>query len=168
MDWLGDNWGSVVSALGLVATVIGLYLVFDRAGEAQRAANASRKAAQETKQAITSVLNIVDLERAIAMVQRLKRLHIEQKWEVCLELYQPLRVMLTNINSRVTIKAQAMGEAIPQIVVIEENIGRAIAQKTDPTALRNFIPMLNRIQMNLEQLASSVHIPGQEGRPDNG
>ena len=87
-----------------------------------------------------------------------------------MELYQPLRVMLTNIDSRVTIEAQAMGEAIPQIVVIEENIGRAIAQKTDPTAdvLRNFIPMLNRIQMNLEQLASSVHIPGQEGRPDNG
>ena len=89
-DWIGANWGSVVSVLGLVATVVGLILVFLRAGEAQKSADASKEAAQETQQAITSILNIVDLQKAIAMVQRLKRLHIEKKWEVCLELYQPL------------------------------------------------------------------------------
>ena len=168
MDWLGNNWGNVISVFGLAATIIGLYLVFRTAREAEKSADASREAAQDTKQAITSVLSIVDLERAIAMVQRLKRLHIDKKWEVCLELYQPLRVMLTNIDTRVTIDTPAIREAVPQIRVIEENISNAIAQKTEPTASRNVIRTLNLIQMNLEQLASSVHIPEQEGRPENG
>ena len=168
MDWLGDNWGNLISALGLVATVIGLFLVFRRAREAQRSADASKNAAQETQQAFTSVLTIVDLERAIAMVQRLKRLHFDQKWEVSLELYQPLRVMLTNIDTRVTIDTPAIRNAIPQIRVIEENIGSAIARNAEPTVSRNVIRRLNHIQMDLEQLASSVHIPGQEGRSDHG
>ena len=168
MDWFSDNWGNVISAFGLAATVIGLFLVFGSAREAEKSAVASKEAAEKTQVAITNVLNIVDLERAIAMVQRLKRLHIDKKWEVCLELYQPLRVMLTNIDTRVTIDTPAIRESIPQIRVIEENIGNAIAQKAEPTASRNVIRTLNLIQMNLEQLASSVHIPEQEGRPENG
>ena len=168
MDWLGGNWGNVISTLGLAATIIGLFIVFHRAREAQKSADASRMAAQETQQAFTSVLTIVDLERAIAMVQRLKQLHIDQKWEASLELYQPLRVMLTNINTRGTIDTPAIREAIPQISVIEENIGRAIARNAEPTGSRNFVGTLNNIQMDLEQLASSTHIPGHEGRSDNG
>ena len=102
MDWLEDNWGSGVSSVGLVATILGLLIVFRRTGEDQRSADASRIAAQETQLAIIGVLTIVDLERAIAMVQRIKQLHIDWKWEVSLELYQPLRVMLTNIHTRGT------------------------------------------------------------------
>ena len=76
--------------------------------------------------------------------------------------------MLTNIDTRVTIDTPAIREAIPQIRVIEENIWRAIERKTEPTASRNVIQTLNRIQMDLEQVASSVHISLQEGRSDNG
>ncbi len=168
MDWLGNNWGNLLSALGLAATVIGLFIVFRTAREAQKAADSSRIAAQETELAISGVLTVVDLERAIAMVQRLKQLHRERKWEVSLELYQPLRVMLTNINDRVTIDTPAIREAIPQITVIEQNIGRAIARNTEPTVSRNVLQTLDDIQMGLEQLASSVHIPGHGGRSGNG
>ena len=136
MDWLADNWGSVVSAVGLVATILGLWIVFRRAGEARRSAEASRIAAQETQAAISSVLTIVDLERAIAMVQRLKQLHRERKWEVSLELYQPLRVMLTNIHSRGTIETQEIRDKIPKISTIEESITGALSRGVEPTGER--------------------------------
>lgn len=168
MDWLGNNWDSLLSALGLAATVIGLFIVFRTARGAQKAADASRVAAQETEQAISNVLSIVDLERAIAMVQRLKQLHINKNWEVSLELYQPLRVMLTNINDRVTIDTPSIREAIPQIRVIEESIGRAMARNAEPTVSPNLIRTLNNIQADLEQLASSVRIPRHGGQAHNG
>ena len=164
MVWLSDNWGSVVSSAGLVATILGLLIVFRRAGEARRAADASRVAAQETQMAISGVLTIVDLERAIAMVQRIKQLHIDWKWEVSLELYQPLRVMLTNIHTRGTIEARELRVDILQLRIIEENITRAVAHGEEPSRVLNFPRELNNIQMRLEQLASSTHLPRIEGR----
>lgn len=164
MDWLADNWGSIISVLGLAATVVGLMIVFRRAGEARKSAVAAQNAAQETQQAIINVLTIVDLERAIAMVQRIKQLHLDRKWEVSLELYQPLRVMLTNINTSSTIETHEIREAIPQIRVIEDNITRALAENVDPTVRRNFSRVPNNIQVSLEQRASSTYLMGREGR----
>ena len=162
MDWLGDNWGSVIGTLGLVATVVGLFVVFRRAGEARRSADASRVAAQETQLAISGVLTIVDLERAKAIVQRIKQLHMYQKWEISLELYQPLREMLTNIHTRGTIETPELAADIRQLSVIEENITSAVSQGEEPSGVRNFPMVLNDIQMRLEQLASSTHLPGSE------
>ena len=164
MDYLQDHWGSFVSAVGLVATVIGLVLVFRRAGEARTSAAAARTAAQEAREAITGVLTIVDLERAIAMVQRLKQLHVDSKWEVGLELYQPLRVMLTNIRTRGTIDRPELQEAVLQIRVMEESVVDALPAAMEPSGARNFYSVLNNIQASLEEIASSVYLPGSEAR----
>lgn len=168
MDWLADNWGSVVGTLGLVATVIGLFLVFRRAGEARKSAAAAENASQQTRQSIVSVLTVVDLERAIAMVQRLKQLHRDRKWEVSVELYQPLRVVLTNINARSTIDRMELQVSIPQLRLIEDNVTRAMAEGVEPTGIRNLQRVLNLIQTNLENLASSAHLPGSEGSSVDG
>lgn len=159
MSYLLDNWGSFVSLVGLVATVIGLIVVFRRAGEARTSAADARTAAQETQQAITDVLKIVDLERAIAVVQRLKQLNRDRKWEVSLELYQPLRVMLTNINARSTIETLDIREAIPQIRVMENTITYALAEGDEPAETNRFFGVLNDIQVSLEAVASSAHMP---------
>lgn len=156
MSYLLDNWGSFVSLLGLVATVIGLIVVFRRAGEARSSAADARTAAQETQQVITNMLTIVDLQRAIAMVQRLKQLHIDGKWEVSLELYQPLRVMLTNINARSTIERPELRQAMSQIRVIENTITTSLAEGGEPPETNYFFGTLNDIQVSLEAVASSV------------
>ncbi|MCI0867722.1 MAG: hypothetical protein J4N89_14365 [Chloroflexi bacterium] len=161
LDYFLDNWGSFVSALGFIATLIGLSFVFRRAGEARTSAVAARAAAQETREAIGSVLTIVDLERAVAMVQRLKQLLRDGKWEVSLELYQPLRVMLTNINARSTIERPDLQGAIPQINLIEQNVARALRRAAEPSGADNFLRQLNRIQIGLEEIASSAHLPGR-------
>ena len=166
MDYFLDNWGSFVSALGLVATVVGLIIVFRRAAQASRSAEASRDAAtaartaaRATREAIGAVLTIVDLDRAIALVQRLKQLHRESKWEVSLELYQPLRVMLTNINARSTIDRPELGAAILQIRLIEDRVTRAQLNDAEPIGASNFPRVLNDIQASLEEIASSAQ-PG--------
>lgn len=164
MSYLLDNWGNFVSLLGLVATVFGLWIVFRRASEAKQSAGDAQTAAEDARAAITGVLTIVDLERAIAVVQRLKQLNRDRKWEVSLELYQPLRVMLTNINARSTIERLELKEAVPQIKIIEDSVTRALLEGTDPTGARNFPRTLNNIQTGLEVIASSAHLSGSEVR----
>lgn len=164
MDYFLNNWGSFASVLGLLITVIMVGLAIHRAGQAQQSASAARVAAQETQKAITGVLTIVDLERAIAMVQRLKTLHRDRKWEVSLELYQPLRVMLTNINTRSTIKKEAIQSAVPQIKVIEDSVIRALFDGEEPSGERNFPRTLNNIQVGLEEIASVAHLTESEVR----
>ena len=164
MDWLSHNWGSVLSAIGLAATVVGLAIVFHQARKARSSAEASKIAAQQTQLAITGTLTIVDLGRAIFLVQRLKQLHAEQKWEVSLELYQPLRAMLTNIQSRQTIEVSDILEAARQISIIEENIARALYQEREPPESVQFLSVLNSIQMTLEQMSSSPQLLSGEER----
>ena len=162
MDYFLRNWGSFTSLTGLLVTIVMVGIAIWRAGQAEESATAARTAAQETQQAIAGVLTIVDLERAIAMVERLKQLHRDRKLEVCLELYQLLRVMLTNINPRSTIDTPEIQEAIPQIWVIENSVAQALAEGLEPTAVPNFYGVLNRIQMSMEQIASTLHMPGSE------
>jgi len=160
MSYVFDNWGSFVSLLGLAATVFGLGIVFRRAGEARKSAANAQIAAEEARAAITGVLTIVDLERAIAVVQRLKQLNRDRKWEISLELYQPLRVMLTNIITRGTIEREELRVAIPQIRIIEDSVTRAISEGVEPSGARNYPRVLNDIQVSLEGIASSAHLRG--------
>lgn len=97
-------------------------------------------------------------------MQRLKQLHREQKWEVSLELYQPLRVMLTEINARSTIERPELTVAIPQISLIENRVTRGQLEGSEPVGVHNYSVVLNRIQASLEGLASSAQLGRSEGR----
>ena len=79
MNWLGDNWGSVVSSVGLVIAVTGIGLAVYRASQAEKAAKAAEIASAETRSTITRVLTIVDLQKAIYLIQRVKLLHRDGK-----------------------------------------------------------------------------------------
>lgn len=98
MEYFLGNWGSFVSLVSLVITVIMVGIAIWRAGQARESAKAAEMASIEARGAITRVLTIVDLERAISLIQRLKVLHREGKWEACLEHYPVLRQMLSDIQ----------------------------------------------------------------------
>lgn len=164
MDYFLNNWGSFASVLGLLITIVMVGLAVHRAGQAQKSATAAKVAAEETQKSIAGVLTIVDLERAIAMVQRLKTLHRDRKWEVSLELYQPLRVMLTNINTRGTIDKEVLRAAVPQIRIIEDSVTRALSEGGNPTGERNFPRILNNIQTGLEEISSAAYLQESEVR----
>ena len=160
---LADNWptwfGVVLSALGLLAA----FVAMKRAGKAQTAAAAAETATQETRKAITRTLTTVELQRAIALVQRLKELHRERRWDLSLEHYQTLRVMLEDIDSRhpdPDPKLHAtFREAIPRIKIMEDSVDKAVqTENNNPTGARNFNTLLISIQSDLENIASSSHM----------
>lgn len=70
MDYFVDNWGNFVGLLSLVITIIGFGVAIHRATQARESAAGAEAASQETRDAITRVLAVVDLERAIALIQR--------------------------------------------------------------------------------------------------
>ena len=163
-----DIWGSWVGVVGLVVTIIGVvisYLAFQRAGKAREAATAAEVASDETRAAIVRSLTMVDLERAIALVQRLKELHRSNQWATCLEHYQPLRVMLAEIRSRrscLTPKLrQILDDAILNVVEMENAVTTAVTENEGLGQLRGFDRILNDIQAQLEGISSSIR--AQEG-----
>lgn len=172
MNYFLDNWGSIASVAGVVVSLLGLWaalVAVKRAGKARESADAAQKATVETRAAMTRVLTVVDLQRAIALIQRLKDLHRDSKWQASLEHYQPLRAMLADIDSRLpTLSAELRSDiriAIPQIVVIENNVDEAVRGSIQPSGLSSFNEVLNEIQVNLVNLASSTFtVEGEEDR----
>jgi hypothetical protein len=129
-------------------------------------AAAAEVASHETRDAITRVLTVVDLERAKAVIQRLKDLHRDNKWEAGLEHYQPLRAMLADIDARHPAPTPevhtTLREAIVQVRVIEDSVDRALRENNEPSGARHFNRVLNTTQVHLEQIASSTHFRGSE------
>ena len=172
MEYFLDNWGSFIGIAGLIITGLGViisYLAFHRAGKARDAAAAAEVASKETRAALVSALAVVDLQRAIALIQRLKALHRDRKWEIGLEQYQPLRAMLADIEGRHALpdpeQHKALREAIPQIQYIEDAVANALAEGREPSQAGNFDQTLNAIQTGLEGIASATYFPDRAGGP---
>lgn len=170
MDYLYDN---LVGGAGLIATVVGLGIAIRQVVGARKAARAAESAASaahtasvETRDTIHSVLVISDLERVIGYVQQIKSFHRDQKWDICLNMYQLLRSSLADIRARLPEPAAqhrlTLREAIDQVRAIEDNVDTAVRSDTSPTAAENFNSVLNAIQVRLEEIVSSAQIRGSE------
>ena len=164
MDYFLDNWGRFIGIAGLIITGLGViisYLAFHRAGKARDAAAAAEIASKETRSAITRTLTTVDLERAIALAQRLKELHRANRWDTSLEHYQPLRVMLSEIRSRHPALTpelrRTLETAIIDVTGMENAVIAALRESAAITAAAEFYRTLNRIQSELEAISSSIH-----------
>jgi hypothetical protein len=166
MAYFLDNWGSFVGLLSLVVTIIGFGVAIHRATQARESAAAAEAASQETRDAITRVLTVVDLQRAIALIERLKALHRDNKWDASVGHYQDLRAMLADIDARHPAPTPelhtTLREAIVQVRVIENSVDGALREKTEPSGARDFNYALNTVQVGLERIASST-FPGSGG-----
>lgn len=173
MDYLYDNWGDLVSLVGLLATVVGLWIAIRQVMMARKAAEASENAASaaqrasiEARDAIHNVLTISDLQRVIGYVQQIKSLHRDQKWEICLHLYQLLRASLADIQARLPDPAaryrMILREAVPQIIVMENSVDAALGGSDDPEGVEDFNSILNGIQARLEEIVSSAQVGESE------
>ena len=131
------------------------------ADRSRSAAEAAQTASIETRDSISRTLTSVDLERAIAVIDRLKVLHREQKWEVALERYSGLRAMLADIEARTpnmsTSVRREFRDATVQLRVIEDNVNTSILQDELPKTFEEFNERLNVIQDTLQKVASQTH-----------
>ncbi len=164
MNYLLENWGSLVGAFGLAFTIAGVaisFAAFRRAGKARDAASAAEAASNETRLAITSVLTTVDLERAINLVQRVKELHREGQLRVSLALYPTLRATLVDILSRHPALTPELNrqlqESILRVSQTEREITTALRGGPGPAVLESVNETLNQVQEQLEILSGSIN-----------
>ena len=159
MEFVTGNWGALVSVVGLVVSSVGLIWAIVVARGARSASQAAQKAAQETSAYIARHLQATNLERAIALVQRLKLLHRKESWEGSLELYQMLRMMLYEIAAHFP-DAEAgprrdLAVAIQTVRNMENWVESQSSLGLLPQDKARLHRQLNEIQSGLESLAST-------------
>ena len=158
MDYFVENWGNFVGLLGLLASVGGLFY----ACLARRAAKSAEQAAKEARQALTRTIGSIDVERAIALIGRLKEIHDRRNWDYALGIYPDLRRILSQISESIPSDLSefrnVFSSAVPQITTME-NFVRKSREENDskePEEISSLDETLNEIQQGLETLQSNI------------
>lgn len=167
LEYLAGNWGSWVSVLGVIVSSVGLGWAISEARRARNASQAARTAARETRSYIARHLQAVDLERAIALIQRIKDLHNGGRWQTAMEQYQPLRALLADIIARSsdsqTELRRKLANARTLILTTENFVGERGGQAIDEHDRSELNQSLNRVQSELEELASAISLGDSQG-----
>lgn len=167
VQFLQDYWGDLFSVLGVVVSIVGLVWAIRVARGARTAAKAAKKATQETTDRIGRTLVVVDLERAVALIQLLKLLHRVGRWDAALEQYQLLRRMLSSILSRHTDlemdRRTRLAEARTQVSIMEQSVEKMTALNVTADHQVRFSRQLNKVQTELEEVASTLGLRSEGG-----
>ena len=167
MEFWSVTWGDVATVLGIIASLGGLGWAIKEAHGARSASEAAKKAASETRDQIAHHLQAVDLERAIGLIERIKTLHDNDRWEASTEHYQTLRAMLSDVIARCPEDQAGVRDKLATartIVRSMENSVRQHASRDIPERDRFALNRrLNDIQSNLEELASNVGFGDSQG-----
>lgn len=160
MEFWSATWGDAATVFGIVVSLGGLGWAIKEARGARSASQAAETAASETRDQIQRHLQTVDLQRAIGLIERIKTLHNNDRWEAAREHYQALRAMLSDVIARCPEHQTEVRDKLAAARTIirdtenfaRERIGEAIADQ-DRSRLNQ---SLNDIQSDLEELASVI------------
>lgn len=163
LEYFAGNWGGWVSALGVLVSSAGLGWAIIAA----RRARSASQAAQEARSYIARHLQAVDLERAIALIQRIKDLHNDGRWQTAMEQYQSLRYMLSNIVARCPDGQAELRDALTAgraaITAMENLVRELIVTGIGESEQARLNQELNQIQSDLEQLSSAISFGDEPG-----
>jgi phosphoglycerate-specific signal transduction histidine kinase len=135
--WL-DQFDSFITAhhLANLINVVGLAITVFIALRAKSAANQAKQAANAVRRTISAHGVMVDLTRAMEMIEEIRRHHRTRQWQILPERYSALRQCLRSITSanrslsdehRTNLQA-----TMQQVRDIEQKIEEAIAAKSEP------------------------------------
>ena len=154
MEW----WNLGVGSAGLAASIVGLIFALF----ALLAATSAKKAANEAHNAVTRSLSLMDVERAVGLISRLKEVHRRGNWEYAIGLYQDLRRTLSEIRSSIppswSESRNDISGAIPQVTALENLVGRSFYENEngEPGDIPRLDETLSDIQQSLESLQSHI------------
>ena len=89
MEFLQSHWGDL-------ASVAGLFMAIWAAMSAQSA----KQAATEARDSIVRPLMVVDVQKTVGLIARIKDMHESGRWDVALDRYPDLRELLYSIEAR--------------------------------------------------------------------
>ena len=160
IEFFSGHWGDLSSVAGVIVSFIGLTWAVTAARAAQSSAEAAKEASDETRDSIGHHLLAIDLERAINLIQRLKSLHRDARWEVALEQYQALRAMVSAIVAHSpeseTELRERLSNARTLFREIEEYVEARVEQGLRTTDITKLNGQLNDVQSDLEDLSSRI------------
>ena len=161
------TWGDIATVVGIIVSLGGLAWAIKEARGARSASEAAEAAASETRDRIAHHLQAVDLERAIGLIERIKTLHDNDRWEASREHYQTLRAMLSDVIARCpedqSNVREKLANARTAIGFIENFVRRRINRDISEHDRSRLNESLNDIQSDLEELASNVGFGGSQG-----
>ena len=169
IEFWSSTWGDVATVVGIIVSLSGLAWAITEARGARSASEAAETAASDTRDQIARHLQTVDLQRAIGLIQRIKTLHDNARWEASGEHYQTLREMLSAIIARCPEEQASVREKLTAarttVSKTEESVRRRVSSaQAVPVSVRSqFNKRLNGIQSDLEELASSVGFGDSQG-----
>lgn len=160
MEFWSNNWGDAATAFGIIISLVGLGWAIREARGARSASQAAQAAASETRDQIARHLQAVDLQRAIGLIERIKTLHDNDRWEASTEHYQTLREMISDVIVRCPENQREVREKLATArtnVTGMDNLVRERGSGGVSESDRSlFGRSLNDIQSDLEELASDL------------
>ena len=169
MGFWSSTWGDIATVIGIFVALGGLAWAIKEARGARSASESAAEAASDTSAQIARHLQTVDLQRAIGLIQRIKTLHDNDRWEASRELYQSLREMLSDIIARCPDEQADLRKKLvaarTTLSKTEESVRRSVSstQAVSGNTRSQFNKRLNGIQSDLEELASSVELGDSQG-----
>lgn len=161
------TWGDAATIIGVVISLGGLGWAIWEAHGAKAASVAAELAAREAREQIARYLQVMDLQRAIGLIERIKTLHDNRRWEASTEHYQALREMLSDIISRSpdsqTRVRERLNTARANVREMEDVIRSRVGQDISDPYRARFNRSLNDIQSDLEELASGMGLALAQG-----
>ena len=159
--------GGIASVVGIIVSLGGLVWAIKEAHGARTASEAAEAAASETREQIASHSQAVDLQRAIALIQHIKTLHDNDRWEASTEHYQTLRRMLSDVIVRVPDDQSTVRETLAtsraRVREMENFVRDRIRRDISERERARLNQRLNGIQSDLEELASNVGFGDSQG-----
>ena len=160
MEFWSTGWGDVATVIGIIVSLGAIVWAIKEARGARSASQAAEIAAGETRDQIARHLQTVDLYRAIGLIERIKILHDNDRWEAAREHYQTLRAMLSDVIARCPEDQSDVRDKLATartIVGDLENLIRGrVSRPISERGRSRLIQQLNEIQSDLEVLASNV------------
>ena len=161
------TWGDVATVIGIVVSLVGLGWAIKEAHGARSASEAATVAANETKDRIAHHLQAVELQRAIGLIDRIKTLHDNDRWEASKEHYQTLRAMLSDFIARCSEDQGNVREKLATARTIVREMENFVRGRDGSVILERDRFRLNRrmndMQSDLEELASNVGFGNSQG-----
>ena len=107
------------------------------------------------------------MQRAIGLIERVKTLHDNDRWEASREHYQSLRAMLSDVIARCPEDQAGVSEKLATARTIvgdmENFVRRRVSRGFREHDRSRLNRSLNDIQSNLEELASNVGFGNLQG-----
>ena len=160
MEFWSTTWGDFATLGGTILSLAGLSWAIMEARRAKDSSRAAESAARQTRNQMARHLQAVDLHRAIGLIERIKALHENDRWEASREHYQTLRAMLSDVIARCPDDMVNIRERLATArTIIREMEDFVRGREGGSISKRERMPLsrrLNDVQSDLEELASNL------------